>query len=96
MMNGATTNLSGLHLSTLIVYHRDASDSAAVALPGTKTHAVRVAWLGKIAGELGRRGSPVCPRCLDLEPGTPGGTPETPHPGPFAQDLCAPCELRSR
>lgn len=50
-----TTNLSGLHLSTLLTYHRDASDSAAVALPGTQTHALRVAWLGKLAAELARR-----------------------------------------
>lgn len=34
---------------------------------------------------------PVCPRCLDLIPGTPGGTPETPHPGPFTEELCAAC-----
>jgi len=34
---------------------------------------------------------PVCPRCLDLVPGTPGGTPEEPHPGPFTEDLCAAC-----
>jgi hypothetical protein len=35
--------------------------------------------------------APVCPRCLDLTPGTPGGEPETPHPGPFTEDLCAAC-----
>lgn len=35
---------------------------------------------------------PVCPRCLDLTPGTPGGTPDTPHPGPFTGELCAACE----
>lgn len=35
---------------------------------------------------------PVCPRCLDLTPGTPGGTPDTPHPGPFTDELCAVCE----
>jgi hypothetical protein len=34
---------------------------------------------------------PVCPRCLDIVPGTPGGTPEEPHPGPFTEDLCAAC-----
>lgn len=34
---------------------------------------------------------PVCPRCLDIEPGSPGGNPERPHPGPFTKDLCAPC-----
>lgn len=39
--------------------------------------------------------APVCPRCLDIEPGTPGGTPDEPHPGPFTRDLCAPCERRS-
>lgn len=33
---------------------------------------------------------PVCPRCLDIEPGSPGGDPERPHPGPFTKDLCAP------
>lgn len=34
---------------------------------------------------------PVCPRCLDIVPGTPGGSPESPHPGPFTAELCAPC-----
>jgi hypothetical protein len=38
---------------------------------------------------------PVCPRCLDIEPGTPGGTPEQPHHGPFRNDLCSPCEQNS-
>lgn len=36
--------------------------------------------------------APVCPRCLGLEPGTPGGTPEEPHPGPFTEGLCAACK----
>lgn len=54
-MNDAT-NLAGLDLDTLRTYHRDASDTAAVALPGTEHHAVRVAWVGKLAAELGRRG----------------------------------------
>ncbi len=54
-MNDAT-NLAGLDLATLRTYHRDASDSAAVALPGTPTHALRVKWLGKLAAELTRRG----------------------------------------
>ena len=54
-MNDAT-NIKALDLDTLRAYHRDASDSAAVALPGTPTHKVRVAWLGKIAAELTRRG----------------------------------------
>jgi hypothetical protein len=35
--------------------------------------------------------SPVCPRCLDLIPGTPGGDPDHPHPGPFADDMCVVC-----
>lgn len=39
-----------------------------------------------------RRSSAVCPRCLDIEPGVPGGTPEAPHPGPFTRELCGPCE----
>ena len=34
---------------------------------------------------------PVCPRCLDVTPGTPGGTPEEPHPGPFTEELCTAC-----
>lgn len=55
-MNSATTDLGSLDLDTLRAWHRDASDSAAVALPGTATHRVRVAWLGRIAAELGRRG----------------------------------------
>lgn len=38
---------------------------------------------------------PVCPRCLDIEPGMPGGTPEAPHPGPFTPRLCGPCESES-
>lgn len=39
----------------------------------------------------GGAAQPACPRCLDLEPGTPGGEPETPHPGPFTDTLCAAC-----
>lgn len=35
--------------------------------------------------------APVCSRCLDLAPGAPGL--EAPHPGPFAEELCAPCGL---
>jgi hypothetical protein len=35
--------------------------------------------------------APVCPRCLDIEPGVPGGDPETPHPGPFTEKLCKVC-----
>lgn len=35
---------------------------------------------------------PVCPRCLGIEPGKPGGTPDAPHPGPFTADLCAECQ----
>lgn len=34
---------------------------------------------------------PVCPRCLDVTPGTPGGMPEKPHPGPFTEKLCEAC-----
>jgi hypothetical protein len=52
----AATDLGSLDLDTLRTYHRDASGSAAVAMPGTATHGVRVAWLGRIAAELGRRG----------------------------------------
>ena len=37
----------------------------------------------------------VCPRCLDIEPGTPGGNPEEPHPGPFTENLCAACVTAS-
>ena len=36
--------------------------------------------------------APVCPRCLGIEPGSPGGTPGVSHPGPFTPGLCAPCE----
>ena len=35
----------------------------------------------------------VCPRCLDIEPGKPGGTPDQPHPGPFTTGLCAACDV---
>lgn len=34
---------------------------------------------------------PVCPRCLDLTPGTPAGDPEHLHPGPFTDELCSSC-----
>jgi hypothetical protein len=37
--------------------------------------------------------SPVCPRCLDLIPGTPGGDPDHPHPGPFVDGMCVTCCL---
>jgi hypothetical protein len=43
-----------------------------------------------------RDGSPVCPRCLGIEPGTPGGTPELGHPGPFTDRLCQPCDDDNR
>lgn len=33
----------------------------------------------------------VCPRCLDVKPGTPAGSPEQPHPGPFTADVCHAC-----
>lgn len=36
---------------------------------------------------------PVCPRCLGIEPGIPGGDPNDPHPGPFANELCIQCAL---
>lgn len=43
---------------------------------------------------------PVCPRCLDVEPGVPGGDPSVPHPGTFTPDLCTECsdavELEAR
>lgn len=38
----------------------------------------------------------VCPRCLDVKPGTPAGSPEQPHPGPFTADLCAACTSSKR
>jgi|SRR5580693_2046226 hypothetical protein len=41
-------------------------------------------------------GSPVCPRCLGVEPGKPGGTPEVCHPGPFTEQLCGECERVTR
>ena len=34
---------------------------------------------------------PVCPRCLDINPGVPGGSPDVPDRGPFAEKLCWPC-----
>lgn len=49
-------NLSSLDLATLLTYRKDASESAAVALPGTATHTLRVAHLGRICAELRRRG----------------------------------------
>lgn len=38
-------------------------------------------------------GDPVCPRCLGVEPGKPGGDPEHPHPGPFTAEFCAACSV---
>ncbi len=35
---------------------------------------------------------PVCPRCLGLEPGKPGGDPLHPHAGPFTPELCSSCQ----
>ena len=35
---------------------------------------------------------PVCPRCLGIEPGKPGGDPELPDPGPYTEDLCEACK----
>lgn len=58
MLNDIATaaDLRSLDIATLREWHRDASDSAAVCLPGTETHAHRVAWLSDIAAELTRRG----------------------------------------
>lgn len=36
---------------------------------------------------------PICPRCLGVEPGKPGGDPEHPHPGPFTAEFCAACSV---
>lgn len=52
----------------------------------------RADW--KAVADFLSRGA-VCPRCLDRVPGTPGGTPDECHPGPFARDLCAPCAVES-
>lgn len=40
--------------------------------------------------------APVCPRCLDENPGTPGGSPDAPHTGPFTAELCDACEAVTR
>jgi hypothetical protein len=37
--------------------------------------------------------APVCPRCLDVTPGTPAGDLANPHPGPFLPELCTACAL---
>jgi hypothetical protein len=54
MMNDiATLTLTDSELKTWI---REACDSAAVCQPGTATHKIRVAHLGKLCAELRRRG----------------------------------------
>lgn len=40
--------------------------------------------------------TPVCPRCLGVEPGKPAGDPEHPHPGPFTAEVCEACFLAAR
>ncbi len=52
----ASGNGQCLTIDDLRKAHREASDSAAVALPGTDTHRLRVAHLVRIAAELTRRG----------------------------------------
>lgn len=48
--------------------------------------------LGRDPAFAVRYGLRVCPRCLDVEPGKPAGSPDAPHPGPFRDELCTPCE----
>ena len=45
--------------------------------------------------ERGTAREPVCPRCLDIEPGIPAGDPPEAHPGPFSQEMCGPCHKAS-
>jgi hypothetical protein len=40
--------------------------------------------------------TPVCPRCLGVEPGKPAGDPDHPHPGPFTAEVCEACFLAAR
>lgn len=53
------------------------------------TDAQRDAAWAAHAAKIG--GTPVCPRCLGIEPGKPGRAPTGGHPGPFTQDLCGHC-----
>ena len=39
--------------------------------------------------------TPVCPRCLGVEPGKPAGDPDHPHPGPFTAEVCAACAVET-
>lgn len=39
--------------------------------------------------------TPVCPRCLGVEPGKPAVDPEHPHPGPFTAEVCAACAVET-
>jgi hypothetical protein len=52
---------------------------------------IRVTEEPRITGSIRSLPDPVCPRCLGIVPGTPGGDPNDPHPGPFADELCLPC-----
>jgi len=40
--------------------------------------------------------APVCPRCLGVDPGKPGGKPEEPHSGPFTAELCGACAAATK
>lgn len=53
---------------------------------------------GQVLAEAERElaAHPVCPRCLDVEPGIAAGDPDHPHPGPFTRELCAACAARAK
>lgn len=62
-----------------------------IAWEGEDFATVCAAFDGRDAAKV----KPVCPRCLDIDSGIPGGdpdgAPDHPHSGPFTSKLCDPC-----
>lgn len=79
-------------------YDVAAFDTAAECLEAWARSADQIidAQEAKAQREQAEGTAPVCPRCLGIDPGKPGGSPDAPHPGPFTDELCGACTLATK